>query len=92
MQTRPNTRQSSRGRLGRSSNAKIARNSEMLPTYRRTDGPTDTARCRVACPRLKKRKVYGNKTGSGRHRFLVPGVYNEKIGTIDNENVAHVEW
>ena len=24
------------------------------PTDRQTDGPTDTARCRVACPRLKR--------------------------------------
>ena len=38
--TRLDTRQSSRGWLGRSGNAKIARNSEMLPTYRRTDRPT----------------------------------------------------
>ena len=37
------------GQLGKSSNAKIERNSEMLPT----DGPTNTARCRVVCPRLK---------------------------------------
>ena len=45
--TRPDTRQSSRGRLGRSSNAKTARNSKC-------DRPTsDTASSRVACPRLK---------------------------------------
>ena len=59
-ETRPDTRQSSRGRLGRSSNAKTALNSKKvtlptdLPTYRPTDLPTDTAMCRVACPRLKK--------------------------------------
>ena len=53
--TRPDTRQSSRGRLGRSSNAKTARNSKMLRTDRPTDLPTDMARCRVACPRLKIR-------------------------------------
>ena len=47
--TRPDTRQSSRGWLGRSSNAKTAQNSKMW----RTDRPTDMARCRVACPRLK---------------------------------------
>ena len=35
--TRPDTRQDSRGWLGRSSNAKTARNSKML----RTDGRTD---------------------------------------------------
>ena len=55
--TRPNTRQSSRGWLGRSSNAKTAQNSKMWRTDGRTDRhtdlPTDTARCRVACPRLK---------------------------------------
>ena len=38
--TRPDTRQSSCGQLGRSSNTKTARNSKMLPTDRRTDGPT----------------------------------------------------
>ena len=45
IKTRPDTRQSSRGRLGRSSNAKTARNSKMwrkdgwtdLPTYRPTE-------------------------------------------------------
>ena len=37
VKTRPDTRQSSRGWLGRSSSAKTRRNSEML----RTDGPTD---------------------------------------------------
>ena len=50
--TRPDTRQSSRGWLGRSNNAKNARNLKMLPT----DLPTDTERCRVACPRLKTKK------------------------------------
>ena len=39
--TRPDTRQSSRGRLGRSSNAKITRNSKMWPTDGPTDGRTD---------------------------------------------------
>ena len=38
--TRPDTRQSSRGRLGRSSNAKTDRNSKMWPTDGRTDRPT----------------------------------------------------
>ena len=51
--TRPDTRQDSRGRLGRGRNEKTARNSKIFWTYRRTDLPTDTARCRVACPRLK---------------------------------------
>ena len=49
MITRPNTRQSSHGWFGRSGNVKTARNSEKFVTYL----PTDTARCRVACPRLK---------------------------------------
>ena len=49
------TRQDSRGRLGRSSNAKPARNSKMLRRDGRTDPTTDTVRCRVACPRLKTR-------------------------------------
>ena len=44
------TRQSSRGRLGRSSNAKTARNFRNI-----CDGLTDTVRRRVACPRLKTR-------------------------------------
>ena len=30
--------------------------------FGQTDGPTDTARCRVACPRLKRRKRK-NKAG-----------------------------
>ena len=38
--TRPDTWQSSRGRLGRSSNAKTARNSKMWRTDRRTDRRT----------------------------------------------------
>ena len=49
MITRPNTQQSSHGWFGRSGNVKTARNSEKFVTYL----PTDTARCRVACPRLK---------------------------------------
>ena len=52
--TRPDTRHQRRGRLGRGSNAKTARNSEMLRTDGRTDGRTNTARCRVACSRLNK--------------------------------------
>ena len=51
--TRPDTRQSSRGRLGRSGNAKTARRSTKFVTYRPTNRPTNTTRCRVACPRLK---------------------------------------
>ena len=50
--TRPDTRQSSRGRLGRSSNAKTRlefKNVMDLPT----NLPTDTARFIVAWPRLK---------------------------------------
>ena len=39
--TRPDTRQSSRGRLGRSSNTNTARNSKMWWTDGRTDLPTD---------------------------------------------------
>ena len=50
--TRLDTRQVSRGRLGRSGNAKTARNSTKFVT----DLPTDTARCRVACPQLKNNK------------------------------------
>ena len=38
--TRPDTRQNSRGQLGRGSNANTARNSKMLPTDRRMDRPT----------------------------------------------------
>ena len=61
IKTRPDTRQTSRGRLGRSSSAKTTRNSKLWRMDGRTDGrtdgrmdlPTDMARCRVACPRLK---------------------------------------
>ena len=49
--TRPDTWQSSRGRLGRSSNTKSACNLEIFVTYRRTDRP----RFRVACPPLKRK-------------------------------------
>ena len=55
-ETRPDTWQSSHGWMGRSSYAKTARNSKRLCdrwTNGLTDQPTDTARCRVACPRLK---------------------------------------
>ena len=52
--TRPDKRQSSSGLLGRSSNAKTDSNSKRLRTDEPTVGPTDTARCRVACPRLKR--------------------------------------
>ena len=48
-ETRPDTRQFSRGRFGRSSNAK--KQSQFRNV---TDGSADTARCRVACPRLKR--------------------------------------
>ena len=57
-ETRPDTRQDSRGRLGRGSIAKTARNSEMLLTDRRTDGPTrqgvesrarDKKKCEKTC-------------------------------------------
>ena len=48
--TRPDTRQDSRGRLGRGRYTKTARNKKKLG---RMDGRTNTARCRVASPRLK---------------------------------------
>ena len=50
--TWPDTRKSSCERLGRSSNAKTTHNFRNI-CYGRTDRPTDTARCRVACPPLK---------------------------------------
>jgi len=57
----PNTHLSQSRRVGRGSIAKKVENthvSKKLPT----DGPinqwTDTARCRVACPRLKRRKKF----------------------------------
>ena len=52
--TRLDTQQSSRGWLGSGSNAKTAQNSKIWWTDRRTDLLVYTARCRVACPRLKK--------------------------------------
>ena len=78
--TRPDTRQFRRGRFGRSSNVKTARNSKML----RTDGPTDTARCRVACPRLKtsRRSRLIKLLSSGSARRL----------TLQREKVAHFLW
>ena len=53
-ETRPATRQNIRGRMGRGSNTKTASNQKIFQTDGRTNGPTDTARCRVACPRLKR--------------------------------------
>ena len=50
--TRPDTRQSNRGRLGRSCNAEAASNSKMLQDGT-IDRPTNTARFTVACPQLK---------------------------------------
>ena len=50
--TRPDTRQNSRGRLGRSKNP-LGIQRYLRPTDERTDGRTDTARCRVVFPRLK---------------------------------------
>ena len=58
LQTRPDTLHQRRGQLGRGSIAKTARNSEMLLTDEPADGPSDTARCRVACPRLKILRIY----------------------------------
>ena len=52
--TRPDKQQDSRGRLGRGGDAKTARNLKTYRTDRRTNGPTDTAKCSVACPRLIK--------------------------------------
>ena len=52
-QTRPDTRQSSRLWLCRSSNVKTTRNSKMWPPDQLKDQRTDTASCRVAYPRLK---------------------------------------
>ena len=56
--TRSDTQQDSRGRLGRSSNVRTARNSKMWRTDRHIDLPTNTARCRVACPRLKSSSLF----------------------------------
>ena len=52
-ETRPDTRQDSRGRFGRDSNAKAARNSEML----RTDGRTDRPIQRGVESRVRDKKV-----------------------------------
>ena len=41
------------GRLGRGRGAKTARIPKMLQTDGPMDGRTDTARCRIACPRLR---------------------------------------
>ena len=54
---RPGTRQSSRGWLGRSSLAKTSWNSKTLRTERPTFRPTNTAKCRLACSRLKEKKL-----------------------------------
>ena len=44
--------------LGRSSNAKTARNAEKANDDRHTDRPMDRAGCRVACTRLKMYSGY----------------------------------
>ena len=58
--TRLDTRQDSGGLLGRSNNARTAGNLEISKTNGWMDGWMDgqtyTARCRVACPRLKREK------------------------------------
>ena len=41
------------------------------PTYRSTDLPTDTARCRVACPRLKRVERKGSLSRSIRSSFVL---------------------
>ena len=64
IQTRLDTRQCSHGRLGRSSSAKTAWNSETWPTFR----PTDTASSRVACPRLKSYSP--GKVSNGRQYII----------------------
>ena len=51
--TRPDTRQNSRGRLGRGCNNRCNNRSEFNKIR---NVPTDTARCRVACPRQRIRK------------------------------------
>ena len=49
----PDTQPSSRGRLGRGSNARIAYNSTMSNTNGLTDQQTNVAMKRVACPQVK---------------------------------------
>ena len=53
--TRPDTRQSSRRQLGRSSNAKTAQNSKNV-TYRPTDQPTDRPTRQVVESRVRDYK------------------------------------
>ena len=55
--TRPDTRQDSRRKMGRSSKQKPPEIWKMWRTDRPTDLPTDMARCRVACPQLKTKDV-----------------------------------
>ena len=53
-ETRPDTRQSNRGRFGRGG----AKSLGIQKCDGSTDLPTDTARCGVTCPRLKRKKIY----------------------------------
>ena len=55
IQTRPDTRQDSRGRLGKGCNAKKC---SKLKKIFVSDVPTNMARCRVACPRLQRGYFY----------------------------------
>ena len=65
-QTRPDTRQSSCGCLGRSSNAKTACNAKMLWMDRQTNKP----RWKVECPRMKKKSTHGGSSWVGPQNFL----------------------
>ena len=77
MKTRPDTRQDSRGQLGRGRNAIIAWNSKKFVT--------DIARCRVACSRLKIKYDFLDFVGILNHMFMCPtvsfrDVYNGGVG------------
>ena len=97
---RPDTRQSSHGRLGRSSNAKISLNSKMLwtdrwtyiPTEGPTDGLTNTAKCRVACPRVKRVEV--SKRLSTKACFLDKKKHDidRSIGTMKFQMTRNWIW
>ena len=72
VETRLDTQQSSRGWLGRSSNAKKIVCLRPKMSDRWTDGLIDTAMCRVACPRLEKSLLITRRKSYVTSEFLFP--------------------
>ena len=65
--------------------AKTTRESKMWRTDGPTDRRTDTARCRVACPRLKTSFQRGKERGKTRHISKADGKFRNKLcGLVQN--------